>query len=299
MTTEMARVIRPIPITPDSLVSTNVPENDHPAWAPGAYAKDAWVMHKHRVWQATKETSKEPGAADAGADWLDGGATNLYRMFDAKIGTQTVRSGGIEVVLNVDEFADSVNLLNLYANAIRVTGTDAVEGQVYEREVEALDAGAADWWEYFFEPVTRISDVVLDDLPPYAGIEIKVEVIMPEGEEARIGALGIGSKFDIGCARWGSSVSIRDFSIKEQDEWGNYYVQERDFSKRPEFDLIIDTDRVDIVLSELAKLRAVPAVYIAHSKFTSTIAQGFYRELMVVLSGPNVSEATLTIEATT
>lgn len=299
MTTEMARVIRPMPITPANIVSTNVPENDHPQWVVGtAYTKDTWVMDEHHIYQALRDnTGKKP--KDSPNDWIDGGATNLYRMFDAKVGTQTVQDGGIEAVINIDDFADSVTLLNLRANAIRVTGTDSVEGQVYEREVETLDAGAADWWEYFFEPITRISDVVLDDLPPYAGIDIKVEVIMPVGEEARIGALGIGSKFDIGCARWGSSVSIRDFSIKEQDEWGNTFVQERDYSKRPEFDLIIDTDRVDVVLAELAKLRAVPAVYIAHSKFTSTIAQGFYRELMIVLSGPTVSEATLTIEATT
>lgn len=295
----MARVIRPIEIASASLISTNVPENDYTAWAPGSYVADTWVRHNHKVWKSLKTTTKEPGAAGSENDWLDGGATNRWRMFDDKVGTQTVLEDGIEIVLNVDDFADSVTLLNLHSNAIRVTGTDANEGQVYQREVLTLDAGAADWWEYFFDPVTRISDVVLDDLPPYAGIDIKVEVIVPVGEEARIGALGLGSKFDIGCARWGSSVSIRDFSIKEQDEWGNTFVQQRDFSKRPEFDLVIETDRIDLVMAELAKLRAVPAVYIAHSKFTSTIALGFYRELMMVLSNPSVSECTLTIEGLT
>src|SRR5690606_33432411 len=124
--------------------------------------------------------NKEPGAAGSENDWLDGGATNRWKMFDAKVGTQTVRADGIEVVLNVDDFADSVTLLNLHANSIKVTGTDTVEGQVYQREVETLDAGCDDWYGYFFDPVTRISDVVLDDLPPYAGIDIKVEVIVPE-----------------------------------------------------------------------------------------------------------------------
>lgn len=297
--TEMARVIRPLSISPANLVSTNVPEDDYTAWSAGTYPAETWVRHNHKVWQALKETDKEPGATGSENDWNDGGATNLYRMFDTKVGTQTVQEDGIEIVLNVDDFADSVTLLNLHSNAIRVTGTDANEGQVYQREVQTLDAGAADWWEYFMDPITRISDVVLDDLPPYAGIDIKVEVIVSVGEEARIGALGLGSKFEIGCARWGSSVSIRDFSIKEQDEWGNTFVQQRDYSKRPEFDLVIETDRIDLVMAELAKLRSIPAVYIAHSKFTSTIALGFYRELMMVLSNPSVSECTLTIEGLT
>lgn len=299
MSAEMARVIRPLSIRPEHLVYSNVPENDYTAWTPGTYAAETWVRHNHRVWQALKETEKEPGATGSENDWLDGGATNLWRMFDEKVGTQTININGVEVVIETDDFADGVYLLNLWSNSVRVTMIDAIEGEVYEREVSTVAADVDDWWEYFFEPITRTSDVVLDDLPPYAGVEIKIEILVAEGDTARVGAVGIGSTFDIGRARWGTSVGVRDFSIKEQDEWGNVFVQERDYSKRPEFDLLIETPRVDLVMSELAKLRARPCIYIAHSKFTSTIALGFYRELMMVLSNPSVSECTLTIEGLT
>lgn len=299
MSHEMARVIRPMAITPANLVSSNVAEADYSAWLVGtSYTTEQWVMHNHRVWQALRNnTGKEPGANPL--DWLDGGATNRWKMFDEKVGTQTARIDGIEVVIDQDDFVDAVSLLNIWANSVRITMTDPVEGQVYQREIPTVAADVDDWWEYFFEPITRTTDVVLDDLPPYAGVEIKLEVIIAEGDTAKIGSLGMGSVFEIGCARWGSSVSIRDFSIKEQDEFGNLSVVQRDYSKRPEFDLIIDTDRVDIVMSELAKLRAVPCIYIAHSKFTSTITLGFYRELMMVLSNLSVSECTLTIEGLT
>lgn len=299
MSAEMARVIRPLSISPANLVSTNVPEDDYVAWTAGTYPAETWVRHQHRVWQALKETDKEPGTPGSENDWIDGGATNRWKMFDEKVGTQTINVDGVEVVVETDDFADGVYLLNLWSNAVRVTMIDAVEGEVYEREVSTVAADVDDWWEYFFEPITRTSDVVLDDLPPYAGVEIKVEILVAEGDTARVGAVGIGSTFDIGCARWGTSVGVRDFSVKEQDEWGNVFVQERDYSKRPEFDLLIETPRVDLVMSELAKLRARPCIYIAHSKFTSTIALGFYRELMMVLSNPSVSECTLTIEGLT
>lgn len=299
MSAEKARVIRPMAVTPDKLVYTNVLEDDYTAWSVGTYPADTWVRHNHRVWKALKETNKEPGAAGSENDWLDGGATNRWKMFDEKVGTQTVREDGIDVTVEQDDFVDAVSLLNIWANGVRVTMTDPIEGIVYQREIPTVGADVDDWWEYFFEPITRTSDVVLDDLPPYAGAEIRVELIVADGDDARIGSLGMGSTFEIGCARWGTSVSMRDFSIKEQDEYGNLFVQERDYSKRPEFDLIIDTGRVDLVMSELAKLRAKPCIYIAHSKFTSTIALGFYRELLMVLSNPSISECTLTIEGLT
>lgn len=299
MSAEMARVIRPLAITSANIVYTNVPENDHPPWAPGTYAKDAWVMHAHHVWQALKETDKEPGAPGSENDWNDGGATNLHRMIDEKVGSQTIMVDGIEVVVEQDDFVDGVYVLNIWANAIIVEMIDPIEEVVYEREIETVAADVDDWWEYFFEPITRISDVVLDDLPPYAGAHIRVRAVVAEGDEARIGTLGMGSKFDIGKARWGTSVGIRDRSVKEEDKYGNSFFQELDWSKRPEFDLIVDTNRVDLVLEELTKLRARPCVYIAHSKFTSTIALGKYNELMIVLAGPSVSECTLLIEGQT
>lgn len=297
--TEAARVIRPIQITPDVLISSNVPEDDYPEWEPGTYAAETWVMHNHKVWQALKETSKEPGAADAANDWNDGGATNRYRMFDNKVGSQTVMVNGIEVEVQSDQFVDSIALLNVFGNAVRITMTDPLDGVVFEREIPLVGADVDNWWDYFFLPIQRRVDVVIDDLPRYAGALIKVEVLVAEDDVARIGWLVIGARLEIGCARWGSSVSIRDYSIKDFDEFGNVTVIERDWSKRPELDLLIDTSQVDNVLQELARLRAIPCVYIGHSRFTMTIAVGFYRELMIVLSNPSVSEGTLTIEALT
>lgn len=296
---EPARVIRPIQITPDVLISSNVPEDDHPQWLIGSpYTKDTWVMDGHRIYQALRDnTGKKP--KDNPNDWNDGGATNAWRMFDSKVGSQTVMVDGIEVEVQSDQFVDSIALLNVFGNAVRITMTDPLDGVVFEREIPLVGADVDNWWDYFFLPIQRRVDVVIDDLPRYAGALIKVEVLVAEDDVARIGWLVIGARLEIGCARWGSSVSIRDYSIKDFDEFGNVTVIERDWSKRPELDLLIDTNQVDNVLQELARLRAIPCVYIGHSRFTMTIAVGFYRELMIVLSNPSVSEGTLTIEALT
>lgn len=296
---EKARVIRPMTITPDKLVYTNVPEDDYTAWSAGTYPADTWVRHNHRVWKALKETNKEPGSADAANDWLDGGATNRYKCIDEKVGTQTTREDGIVIEVEASEFVNSVALLNVFANSIKVQMIDPVEGVVFEREAFTYDAGVKNWWQYFFKPIRRRTDVVFDDLPLYAGVTLRIELIVPEGTVARLGTLIIGSRFDLGCARYGSSVGIRTHSIKEFDEWGSVFISKRPWAKRVELDLLIDTDRVDEVINELAPLESEACVYIGHSRFTTTIAYGFYRDLMTVLSGPRVSECTLTIEALT
>lgn len=297
--TEQARVIRPMTITPATIEYTNVPEDDYPAWVPGNYPVDTWVIHNHRVWQALRETDKEPGTAGAASDWLDGGSTNRYRMIDEKVGTQTENPGGIVVEIHAHEFVNSVAILNAFANSIKVQMIDPVEGVVFEREALTYDAGVKNWWQYFFKPVRRRTDVVFDDLPLYAGVKIRIELIVPEETIARLGALIIGSRFDIGCARWGSGVGIRTHSIKEFDEYGDVFIAKRPWAKRVELDLLIDTPRVDEVVEELAPLESVPCVYIGHSNYTTTIAYGFYRELLVVLSNPAKSECALTIEALT
>ena len=296
MSAEMARVIRPLSIGPAQLLDTNVLENDHTAWVAGTYAQDAWVRHKNKVWQALKETTKEPGVEGSENDWNDGGATNRWKLTDKKVGSQTV---GMFYEFQVDGFVDSIAVLNILADRVRITMTDPVEGVVFQQEAVTLDAGVANWWQYFFKPIRRRKDVIIDGLPPYAGVVIKIELITGPTTEARLGDLVLGSRFDIGYARWGTRVGIRDFTRKSRDDYGNIEVVEGEFSKRPDFDLIIDTDRVDYISEELALLRAIPCVYIGHRRYTMTIAYGYYIELMPVLSNPSTSECVLTIEALT
>src|SRR5690606_7803585 len=215
------------------------------------------------------------------------------------VGTQTTREDGIVIEVEASEFVNSVALPNVFANSIKVQMIAPVEGVVFEREAFTYDAGVKNWWQYFFKPIRRRTDVVFDDLPLYAGVTLRIELIVPEGTVARLGTLIIGSRFDIGCARYGSSVGIRTHSIKEFDERGSVFISKRPWAKRVELDLTIDTDRLDGMGSALAPLESEACVYIGHSRFTTTIAYGFYRDLMTVLSGPRVSECTLTIEALT
>jgi len=286
-------------ITPAALTYTSIPENDAPVWnATTAYPAGQIVMLNHWLYEAAFDNTGRNPETDTTfpAAWVKRGATNRYRMFDETVGTVSSAVGTLRFTITPDEFVDSFAVLNAHANVVRITQEDPHEGVVYEKEFELVGNDVDDFWEYFFEPITRRTEVVSTDMPLYFGAPITITLEAPEGEPVSVGHVGLGMAFEIGRARWGSSVGIKDYSVKDEDRWGNWSVKKGPYSDRMELDVIIDTPRVDQVRRELTKLGARLAVYIGHSAFDSLIVAGFYRELGIVLSNPAVSESTISIE---
>lgn len=293
------KIIQPLKITPENLTAINVPESDYSAWAAGTYAKDAWVRHNHKVWQALKSTTKEPGAADSAADWIDGGPTNRWRMFDEKVGTVTSNDESIEFAVDPGTPIDSVAFFGITASTVQVTVRDGHGAIVEDRKsAPVVIDGVTDWHSYFFNPIMIREDFIIGKLPPskFNSIEIK---IAKTGDPAGAGSVVLGRIATIGCAGYGSSVGITDFSRKERDEYGNWMIFERGFSKRAEFDVSIETRQVSHVQRTLAKYRAKPIVWIGSDSIEATVIYGYYKDFSIIIAGPTVSDCALTIEGLT
>jgi len=295
------RIIRPVEITTAILTSSNVPETDYAAWsAATAYAVGDKVLYNHRNYEALAAhtgANPETDASDP-PKWLDLGANNRWRMFDDKVGSLTEQTGSIAVELQPGAVINSVALFNLLGRSATVTLTDPSEGIVYQRTVSLVDAGVSNWYEWFFSPVGRQTDFVLLDLPAYGGASLSVTV-ENNTETAACGHLVMGRQADIGVALYGTSVGITDYSRKEVDPFGNAMVVERAFSKRAEFDVAVDTPRVSVVQRLLAAIRSRPVVWIGAQGYESTVLFGYYRDFQISISGPTVSDATITVEGLT
>lgn len=295
------RIIRPVDITPAILTSSSVPEDDYPAWsAATAYAVGNRVMYNHRNYEAlVAHTGANPETDTSDPPkWLDLGANNRWRMFDDKVGSLTEQAGSIAVTLTPGAVINSLALFNLLGRSLSVTLTDATEGIVYQRSLSLVDAGAADWYDWFFSPIGRQTDAVLTDLPAYGTAALSVTVDNAS-DTAACGHLVIGRQADIGVALYGTSVGITDYSRKETDTFGNALVVERAFSKRAEFDVAVDTPRVSAVQRLLAAIRSRPVVWIGAQGYESTVLFGYYRDFQISISGPTVSDATITVEGLT
>lgn len=296
------KLIKPVEVTPARLILSNVAEDDAPVWSSaGAYEAGSRVTHQRRLYEALAAVAAgvEPGnevvTVESPAKWLDTGAVNGWRMFDDRVESQTSRTGAVAVTIRPGQVVNALALLNLTGRRATVTLVDPLEGEVYRRAESLVDAGVSNWYDWYFAPIGRRSDLALLDLPAYGTADLSIAVDNSAGT-AKVGHVVIGQVVDIGVAEYGSSVGITDFSRKERDGFGNAMVVQRSFSKRAEFDICLNTSRIGVIQRLLASLRTQPVIWIGEETMEATILFGFYRDFDITISGPEVSDAVITIE---
>lgn len=231
--------------------------------------------------------------------WINIGEINRFKMFSEVLSEQTERTGTIEVGITTGSLLNSVAVLNVSGNSVNVVVDDPVEGVVYDTTKTLLDnSDVVDWYTYFFEPITRKTDVVFLDLPAY--IAATVEVTVDAGTEtAKVGELVVGKRREIGQTNYGTSVGIVDYSKKERDTFGGAIILERAFSKRVEYDISVETSKVSTIANALTEVRAKPTVYIGNEDESSLIVYGYYRDFGITYSTPSLSSCTIEVESLT
>lgn len=297
------KIIRPFTVTDASVISASVPETEATWSAATTYALNAivkgnTVATKHRVYQSLQAGNLNKPLTD-GAWWLDTGPTNLWRLFDTSVTSQTERTNDISVTIVTNERVDSIALLNIEASSATVTMTDSVEGLVFSQTYNLVsDSGVNDWYAYFFEPIERRNDLLITGLPPYNASTITITLNAP-GTTAKAGAFVLGLSKQIGRTDYGAGVGIVDYSRKERDDFGNDRVVERAFSKRANFTVYINGNETDQTQILLSRYRATPIVYVGDDSFGSTIIYGFYKDFNIEIAFPGTSICTITIEGLT
>jgi hypothetical protein len=232
--------------------------------------------------------------------WLRISATNTWAMFSDQISDTTDKAVLIDVTLTPAAVVNAISFFGLDGTDVVVEMDDPVDGIVYSNTIELTDATESinNWWSYYFEPVTRQSDLVLLDLPPYSDADINITINNASGT-ASCGLVSIGTQQVLGTANHGTSVSIIDYSTKTLDSFGRPVITQRNFSKRASYDVSIPTDQVSSVQSTLATLRTTPMTWIGDPNNASTIVYGYYRDFDVIIATPTLSSSTIDVEGLT
>lgn len=291
----------PVTRAPDipGRIVTNVPEDDAPVWTAGTYTQGTKRIQNHHVYEVLAETTTDApadGVAKTPPTWLDLGVTNPWRSFDEKIGTVTSNPEAIRFSIRADRTINALAFFGVDAGSIRVTVTDPPLGRVFEHEATPVSTDGIDnWYQYLFAPIELVEDFVVLEVPAgtYGTIDISID---KPGGVAKLGALVLGQTSNLGVALYGTSIRLRDFSRKERDDFGNFVIQERDFSKVAEFDVAVDTANISAVQRTVAQYRAKPVVWIGEAAYESTIIYGFCTDFGVSISGPTISDATFSVE---
>lgn len=177
------------------------------------------------------------------------------------------------------------------------SGVHSVLEVVYDDTYSMVsDSGITDWWMYYFEPIVRKTELVEIDMPPYAGAAVTI-VMTGTGETVGCGACVVGQKANTGYTQEGASVGIKDYSVKTQDDFGNYAITERSYSKRANFTVWIEGGTTDNLQNLLAQYRATPMVYIGSTSYQSTQIYGFYRDFSIDIAYPTMSVCSIEVES--
>jgi hypothetical protein len=267
---------------------------------PVATTGEIYTYNDHN-YRAILENQDRPdvGAQLETPTWVDLGAINSLRLFDGKIGTVTASDSDLVMELSVDSLADGIAFFGLRARTLRVT-LIADGSTVYDTgEVSLVDSSGVDgWYSHFFSERGLLSDYVISSLPPYKGAIVRVE-LTSAGSSTEIGELVLGRVKAIGDTVYGLRAGITDWSRKDRDEFGNYSITERDYSKRAEYPVSVRTNRLAAIQKMLAEQRSTPAVYIGSDDRPETILYGFFSSFDIVLEGPVYSECIIEGEGLT
>lgn len=299
------QVITPNTVNDASLLSSNVPENEYPVWnSTTTYNLGDMLIYiapnKHWVIRSlvASNVGNVPTGLNTDTKWVKVSETNRWKMFDLKSTSQTVATGSITVSIGNGSLTNGLYAGNLQGSKFTVTGKDQFGTVVYSYSTSLIStSGIVDAYTYFFEPIVFKKEIVLDDLPPY--LLSTYDVSITGAGEVRCGTLILGYQQTPGATRYGMSIGIQDYSIKQADEFGDFVITRRSFSKRMSLDCYIPKAKTDAFIDFLNTNRATPLVWVGSDLYEGSYIYGFYKDYSVVVSYATESMISLQIEGLT
>lgn len=280
------KIINPIVITP-SMVVSNVVEI-YPTWSSAtSYSKGDRVAYNLKIYESLTNTNLNKTPDTNPTDWLVVGPSNCCAAFDTSYSTQTVSSAPIEFQITPNIIFNSVAVLNIdIASELTVQLKSATEGIVYSKTVSLDGSILVDWYDYFFAPFDQKMDVVFTDIPPYrtGTLTITLDGI----GDLKVGTIILGNVLELGNTQYGLSFGIKDYSVKQEDEFGNTLFVERNYARRIEPTVFIrntDLRKIDRLLTEV---RAKPTVFIPTEEegYDTLITYGFLADWNIEIPYP-------------
>ena len=296
-------IVKPFSITDGVLTSSNIPETDYTEYNPATpYTIGEVVMVTdsgvHKVYEAlASSTGAYPPSYTTGVSpkWLDIGSTNRWRMFNGNTSTYTTNpSGDIVVIFAIDQVVNSLTLFGLSGLSVSIQVTDVIEGVIYDKTIPLVDnSSVSSWYEYHFDEVTAKSDLTLLDIPNYSNTTMTITIA---GNATTCSLLVMGSQKKLGCTDYGTGIGIVDYSIKQTDDFGNFYIQQRKFSKRVDYNVTVETPSISDIQRTLAGYRSTPIIWIGNPDYEETIVYGYYRDFSIVISNFSISDCSIEVE---
>lgn len=297
------KIIKPEYTNDATLLSSNVSEEDLPLWVNNkTYVINETVNYVvnniHWVIRSlvNGNLNNIPTGLPADTKWVKVSETNKWKMFDLKTTSQTFNSGSIDVKIASTSFVDSVAALNIDGASIQIIGKDQSGATFYNVNQSLISTdGIYDPYTYWFNPLVYLTDIVFNDLPIYAASTYQV-VIAKTGGVAKCGTLLIGKLIEVGGTEYGMRIGITDYSIKQANEFGDFVITERAYSRNMTLSTFVENNQVNSLVNTFNSLRATPLVWLGSDSLSSSFIYGFYKDYGVILQYATHSRIQFEIE---
>lgn len=295
------RILRPAAVTGAVLAASSVPlpvvvpgvDPDPAVYVPGTtYPIHGMVRVDGRRWRSRQDGNTGNAPESSPTWWADAGPVNRLAMFDQSLGTVTSAADEIVVTLAPTGYVDSVSLMDVDAQSVTVGVADspfnATFPMLYPRAVSNM-------YEYRFEPFEQRRKLLVTGLPVGAGAQITITIRKPGGV-ASCAMCVPGMLRQWGGTEFGLTAGIKDYGIKEFDQWGGPALLEGAYSDRISLSVVVPNHLIDGLHRELSKYRSTPVVWIASDLFELTQVYGTFRDFSIVIPNAKKSKCSIEIE---
>jgi hypothetical protein len=135
------------------------------------------------------------------------------------------------------------------------------------------------------------------DIPMYENTILYI-TITKDGT-AKCGEIVPGLQYDLGDTIYSPEIGIIDYSVKAEDDFGNFSITERAYSSRASYALQLHNATIDAVFDMVALYRATAIVWIGSILYPSMITYGFFKNFSMTIPYHDYSTCSLDIEGLT
>lgn len=298
------KIIKPTVLTDAMLISSTAPETDYTAWNISTVyviGNRCILASTHRIYECLiAHTGASPDVNLSGLTpkWLDIAPTNRWAMFDNVVGTITTRASPLTIVTTPGPLS-GVALLELVGKTAVISIKTAVGGTTcYTKTVNLDGAIITSFYDFFYQPLAQLTDIVLTDLPfHYFAPELTISITATTGNVS-CGVCKIGEAITLGDTQYGATSGIVDYSVKTKDAFGNYTIVPRSYSKRSTFKVTTELTDFNRIFRTLASLRALPCVWIGteEAHYEPLLIYGFFKDFSIDITYPTMNLCSLDIE---
>jgi hypothetical protein len=277
------------------LAYSNAPIDVQTYSAAATYAKDALAYDPvaHNVYQSIAAGNVGKALTDTSA-WTPRGAITRWAMFDQYNNTQTSSPDEILVVLSPQAISQGLYLGNLFADEVRISVVDQVEGLVYSETKSLVESNSgSSFFNWAFRRIKRKDYFLTLKMPPYANALVTIS-LRKIGGTAKCGMCAIGPIDEFGPTLMGLSTEGKDYSSTTFNFDGTSSTIIRPYAKRMTCDVMVDNDQIDYLQARLFEIRQKPIVWVG-GPYGSTAVYGRYESFKNVIQYATRSLMNLTI----